>query len=119
MRLHDEHKINPILENETMRKKIHIIGGGTVFHFRSHFALCSPAYGSTARKLGEFCLAKAKNLDTEVHLTKMAGGKFLETNEDISNFIDGLIADSDTKIVFLTAAMCDFEGEVNGVVADK
>lgn len=102
-----------------MNKKIYIIGGGTVFHLRPHLALCSPAHGTVARKLGDLCRVKAKNLDTEVHLTKMAGGRHLETNADIAHFIDGLVANPDTKIVFLTAAMCDFEGEVNGVAADK
>lgn len=102
-----------------MNKKIYIIGGGTVFHLRPHLALAAPAYGTVARKLGELCRDKAKNLDTEVHLTKMAGGRHLETNEDIAHFIDGLVANPDTKIVFLTAALCDFEGQVNGVAADK
>lgn len=91
-------------------KKIHVIGGGTVFHVRPHLALCSPAYGTVARELANLCRDKAVNLDTELHLTKMAGGKSLETNADIKQLIDKLVADPATKIVFLTAAMCDFEG---------
>lgn len=102
-----------------MNKKIHVIGGGTVFHVRPHLALCSPAYGKTALELAKLCQEKAVNLDTEIHLTKMAGGSTLETNADIEKLIDGLIADPATKIVFLTAAMCDFEGKANGVVANK
>jgi len=102
-----------------MNKKIHIIGGGTVFHIRSHLALCSPAYGNVARKLGQLCQSKAPNLDTEVHLTKMAGGVSLETNEDISNFIDEIVADPATKIVFLTAAMCDYESHIGNITPDK
>lgn len=100
-------------------KKIHVIGGGTVFHVRPHLALCSPAYGTVARELANLCREKAVNLDTELHLTKMAGGKSLETNADIKQLVDDLVADPATKIVFLTAAMCDFEGQVHGVAADK
>lgn len=29
------------------RKKIYILGGGTVSHVRAHLALCMPAYGKT------------------------------------------------------------------------
>lgn len=101
-----------------MNKKIHIIGGGTVFHLRPHFALCSPAYGNTARTLATICRIKAKNLDTELHLTKMAGGSFVETNNDISELLDKIVADPSSKIVFLTAALCDFEGTIDGT-ADK
>lgn len=97
-------------------KKVHIIGGGTVFYLREHFALASPAYGGTARRLCDlFNLAKANkksHLDTELHLTKMAGGSYLETNQDISNLIDNLVADPATKIIILSAAMLDHEGAV-------
>lgn len=95
-----------------MNKKIHVIGGGTVFHIRPHLALCSPAYGKVAKTLDKLFRVKAKNLDTELHLTKMAGGDSLETNNDIADLIDGLVADPATKIVFMTAAMCDYETQV-------
>lgn len=102
-----------------MNKKIHIIGGGTVFHLRPHLALCSTAYGETARKLAGICRVKSDTLDTELHLTKMAGGSKLETNNDINRLVENLVTDPLTKIVFLTAALCDFEGSVNEVTANK
>ena len=90
-------------------KFIHIIGGGTVFHIRPHLALCSPAYGTVARKLFAFCKQSDTSLETVIHLTKMAGGDSLETNNDIECLIENLTADPSTKIVFLTAAMCDYQ----------
>ncbi len=105
-------------------KKIHIIGGGTVFHLRPHLALCSPAYGSVAEEINQLCTdafaSGQSNLVTYLHLTKMAGGPSLETNEDIDNLITQLVADPATKIIFLTAAMCDFEGTaVKGYYPEK
>lgn len=100
-------------------KKVHIIGGGTVSHIATHFAVCSPAYGGTARKMAElFAVAQLNHwtaLEPVLHLTKMAGGKELETNQDVSDLIDNLVADPATKIVVLNAALCDFEldGEIN------
>lgn len=90
-------------------KKIHIIGGGTIAHIAPHLALCSPAYGNVANTIHRVCSIKAHNLDSELHLTKMAGGKELETNADIARLIDQIVADPASKIVFLTAALVDFE----------
>jgi hypothetical protein len=39
----------------------------------------------------------------------MAGGKDLETNEDVSKYVDELIADPQTKVMFMPVALCDFE----------
>ena len=97
-----------------MNKKIHIIGGGTVAHIGPHLALCAPAYGKTAKDLHDICVEKSHTLDAELYLTKMAGGSELETNEDISKLIDNIVADPLSKIVFLTAAMVDYE--FDGVV---
>ena len=33
-------------------KNIHVFGGGTVAYIASHFAVCAPAYGTAAGKLG-------------------------------------------------------------------
>lgn len=90
-------------------KKIHIIGGGTVAHIRPHLALCAPAYGTVAKQIQEICKKKSQTLQTELHLTKMAGGKDLETNADVEQLVESLAQDPATKIVFLTAALCDFE----------
>jgi hypothetical protein len=96
-------------------KNIEIIGG-TVSHVRNHLALCAPAYGTTARKLYEYCLKQDSdaNFDIEIHLTRMAGGILskLETNEDISYLVDKLIANPDTKIIFFNPALVDYEGSV-------
>lgn len=90
-------------------KKIHIIGGGTVSHIGPHLALCAPAYGKAAKTIHRICSEEAKNLDSELHLTKMAGGSELETNADVAEKISQIVADPASKIVFLTAALVDFE----------
>jgi hypothetical protein len=104
-------------------KKVHIIGGGTVFHLRSHLALCSPAYGTTARKLTDLFTVAQMNghshLDPVEHLTRMAGGPKLETNKDIADLIDNLTADPATKIVVLNAAMCDYESQIGDAEPNK
>lgn len=98
-------------------KKIAILGGGTVFHVRPHLALSAPAYGGTARAIKEFISRKNYPLlewNIQMYLTRMAGGlNYLpETNEDISKFVNELISDKETKIIFFTVAMCDFEAGV-------
>jgi hypothetical protein len=94
-------------------KFIHIIGGGTVSHVRNHLALCAPAYGTTARKLYDLIDTFDEDAEYEIdmHLTKMADHySKLETNEDISKLVDGLVADPETKIIFFNPALVDFEG---------
>jgi hypothetical protein len=89
-------------------KRIYIFGGGTLAHVTSHFAVCAPAYGTTAEQL--YCLARDRFgdvVDVELELTKMAGGS-LETNEDVERRIDQLKADPSTKIIFFSVAMCDW-----------
>lgn len=97
-----------------MMKNIEIIGGGTVYHVRNHLALTAPAYGQTASDIRNFCLDLASPFQytTNLHLTKMAGGEKLETNEDISNLLDRLIANPETKIIFFNPALVDFEGSI-------
>lgn len=99
--------------------KIHILGGGTVNHVRSHFALSAPAYGQTARALGR--LFKDMGEDVTLHLTKMANSGLgsLETNADISARVDELIADPETKMIVFNAAIADFEGQVGDVPSGK
>lgn len=110
-----------------MNKPIHIIGGGTVFHIRPHLALSAPAYGKAVRDIFEALYQI--NYDGLVHsyTTKMAGNrhsiwtahtgtedvepKNLETNEDVAALLDELIKDPAPKIIFLPAAMCDFDVE--------
>lgn len=97
----------------SVNKKIHVIGGGTFAHIAPHFAFCAPAHGQVARDLTILCRAATKTLDVHLHLTKMCGiwegNKNLETNEDIARLIDSLVDDPRTKIVFIPAALCDYE----------
>ncbi len=76
-------------EELIMKQKIHIIGGGTVSHIRSHLALAAPAYGATARKLVEICNAYSGKYEVNVHLTRMANGGqgILDTPEDIGKLV--------------------------------
>jgi len=98
-------------------RKIHVIGGGTNYHVRPHLALSAPAGGTTARRLESMiCYWPNElfaNYDVHLHLTKMAGGKApLDTNADVEKLVDSIIADPESKMVFFTAALCDFEGHI-------
>lgn len=89
----------------------HVIGGGTVFHVRPHLALAAPAYGTLARHIAG--LLREAGQDVRLHLTKMADAKSaLETNADVARLVDAIVRDPTSKILFLTAALVDFEGHV-------
>ena len=88
-------------------KNIHIFGGGTVAHISNHFAITAPAYGSTARKLQKLVMERFDSCNAYLELTEMAGGIF-ETNDDISNRIEELKKDMNTKIIFFNCALVDF-----------
>lgn len=109
-------------------RKIHIIGGGTVAHIRPHLALSAPAYGKAVRQLFDAicCAEEAENLLVHLYTTKMAGNRHqvwsqrtglddveapnLETNADVAKLLDDIcVLDPDPSIVFLPAALCDFE----------
>lgn len=100
-------------------KRIIIYGGGTVSHVRNHLALCAPAYGTTARYLANEATFIFNKMDVSLRLTKMAGGKLLETNYDIACDIDEAITDDRTKIIIMSAAMCDFDGYIGNVPSGK
>ncbi len=91
-------------------KRIHIFGGGTVADITSHFAVCAPAFGSTAREL--MCLVSGDErfdkMEPQYELTQMAGGT-LRTNADVAARIEQLKAEVATKVVFMSAALCDWE----------
>lgn len=99
---------------ESEKKKIHIIGGGTVSHVRSHMDLCATAYGNTARQLEQLCKGQSDKYEVQLHLTKMAnsGQGNLETNEDIENLLEELVKDPSTKMIFMTAALVDYRGKI-------
>lgn len=96
-----------------MKKQIHIISGGTFFHVRPHLALAAPAFGQTGVDLYHLCDELISEMDLFDHPTKMADNfSKIETNQDVSDLLDKLIADPATKIIFLPVALCDFEGFV-------
>ncbi len=97
-------------------KTHHIIGGGTFFHVRPHFALCAPAFGRTARELQQILSGwYLPNEFVKLHLTRMAGGpRELETNADVAKLVDEIMQDPTTGMVFMTAALCDFDGFIEG-----
>jgi len=101
--------------DEIMNKKIIIFGGGTISHVRTHLALCAPAYGTTAKKLAVLCRNLIPNMDVKLELTKMAGGFELETNDDIKNKIDKYLEDPLTKVIIMSAAICDYDGSFEGI----
>lgn len=95
-----------------------------MFHVRPHLALCAPAYGGTARAIDGILLGlraqepeRVNGLVIDMHLTRMAGGSsLLDTNEDVAERVDQVVADPDSRIVFMSAALCDFEGAVIGPI---
>jgi hypothetical protein len=99
-------------------KYVHVIGGGTFNHVRSHMALAAPAFGETARKLTE--LLRDRVPGVKLHLTKMADHTSkLVTNQDVEELVDGLIQDPDTKGIIFNVAMCDFTGRIGTVDSGK
>jgi hypothetical protein len=92
-----------------MKKTVHVIGGGTIFHITPHLAISAPAYGNTARQLAEISRVRFPSMDTELHLTKMADHTSkIETNADLKSLARKLVDDPATKVVFWNPAVCDF-----------
>jgi len=89
-------------------KTVCIIGGGTIAHVANHLSISATAYGTTAKKLQSMFIRQT-DMNVELHLTKMAGGTTLETNKDVELEIDRLIKDKNTKVIVMTAALCDYE----------
>lgn len=90
-------------------KRVVVIGGGTFAYTSNHFASAAPAFGGTARRLAKLCKQYMPNLTTDLVLTRMAGGEKLETNEDVAAFVHDLVEDDRTKIIFLNAALVDWQ----------
>lgn len=98
-------------------KKIHVLGGGTQFHVRPHLALSAPAGGTTARAIAHMIEYWPNRLfeDAQVHLhlTKMASFESkIDTNSDVERLIDAIVADPESKMVFFSVALCDYEGSI-------
>ena len=82
-----------------------IIGGGTFNHIRNHLSLAIPAFGTTAKYLN------TQFENTILYLTKMAGGEFLNTNDNIANLIDALILNPNVGTIIMNVALCDYNAE--------
>ncbi|RYF07884.1 MAG: hypothetical protein EOO77_25495, partial [Oxalobacteraceae bacterium] len=107
--------------------RIHVLGGGTFSHVRAHLAIAAPAFGGTARAIhasyskvdrggGKVALVNPATL----HLTKMADHTSgLVTNEDVAALVDRLIADPETRIIYLNVALCDYDGTVGETPSGK
>ena len=92
---------------------IHVIGGGTFNHVRTHLSLATPAFGTLAKQIVEEIDGKT-DLPVHLHMTRMADPtSSLETNQDVQDLVDSLCEDPETKMIFMTAAICDFDGAVN------
>lgn len=95
--------------------KIHIYGGGTFYHVRNHLSLCTPAFGTTAKRLKQLLL-----LESELHLTKMVDSSSnIITNDDMQNHISQILLDPFVKCIIMNAALCDYEGTIDGVESGK
>jgi hypothetical protein len=98
-------------------KNVHIFGGGTVQYFSSHFALCAPAYGQTARQLETLVTQRFDNCNVMLELTKMASKSSssysMETNEDVERRLEILTANPNTKVIFFSCALCDYKPDWN------
>ena len=97
--------------------KFHIFGGGTVSHVRPHMALCAPAYGGAAREIYNLISSLVISGDhVQLYLTRMAGSaapNAPETNQDIADILqEKVLKDLTSSIVFMSAALCDFDGSV-------
>lgn len=98
---------------------IHILGGGTYYDVRPHLSLAARARGTTAKTIKHLIdywhspLFSAKDLSPWLTLTSMGDpNSRLVTNADVAEYIDTLVKDSSTKVIFMNVAMCDFEGHV-------
>lgn len=91
----------------------HVLGGGTLFHVRPHLALAAPAFGALARRIDE--LLRARGEETRLHLTRMADpASSLVDNADVGALLRDLVSDPSARSVFMTAALVDWEGSVDG-----
>lgn len=107
------------MNNPEYRKQIHIVGGGTIEPIRSHLELSASAYGTTARQLGELCRELIPEMDTNVHLTRMADPESPHrTSDDLRDLAADLVGDYATKMVFWSPMICDFRGRVGDGYSD-
>lgn len=108
-------------DTASSKPSVHILGGGTTNHVRPHLALSAPAYGYSARKMAEYATELwGDEAIVHTHLTRMACGEQSapETNADVASLLKSIVAMPTAKVVFMSAALCDFTGVVldeNGI----
>ena len=90
-----------------MSDKVVIYGGGTFSHIACHLALAAPAFGTTARQLGQMFCGTA--LEPVVVLTKMADNSgSIITNTDLIENLERQLLDESVKAIVMNATLCDF-----------
>lgn len=98
---------------------IHIFGGGTIQHIRSHLALCAPAYGGTARKLHNIIKEQTKE-PVHLHLTKMADyNSDMETNQQVEDKLQSVVENKETTWIIFNVALCDYSGQIGNIASGK
>lgn len=92
-----------------MKNKIIVLGGGTINPISNHLALCSPAFGSTANKIGEYL--SDSEYEIEVVKTKLADPtSSIVSNEDLSQYVlENIILNDNVVGVVFNVAVCDFK----------
>lgn len=97
---------------------IRVFGGGTLTHVSSHFALCAPAKGKTAKLLHSRLVAAG--IPATLHLTSFAdSSSSLDTNDDVEAELIRVLQLPETSAVVFSVALCDFYGQVNGAKPHK
>lgn len=97
-------------------KNIHIISGGTTFDVRPHLSLTARAGGNAGRELAKHLAYLLPSKDYAVYLTETRMARpssDIVTNADIQLHVDKLVADPSTKIIFMSAALCDVGGRID------
>jgi hypothetical protein len=112
------------------QKRIYIVGGGTFSYIRTHLGLSAMSFGNTARQIENLC--QDTNMEAVLVLTAMGNSgqsfippaisrefdaygvvpKSLVTNDDVARFLHFVNQDMKAKIVFMSAAMCDFTANI-------
>jgi hypothetical protein len=96
--------------NVVSQRQIHVVGGGTLTPVAPHLQLASRAYGQTARRIAELCGTFWTGMGVNLHLTKMADpSSSVESVNDLHELALDIVHDFDTKIVFWTPAVVDWE----------
>jgi len=96
------------------RKKLIIISGGTMSDIRPHLSLCAPAFGTVGKQIKKRCDANTRlfnGIDVHLELTKMAGGKLLNTVDNVRGYVRSMLKDEEVIGIVMAAAICDFKAE--------